>query len=135
MFPLLGIWSDWGLLLLRVIAGIVFVVHGWPKFRKMHETAVSFESMGFKPGKLWGPAVAILEFFGGIALLVGFATELIAALLCVQFIIIIIWKVTKGQKFVSGWEYDLVLLGVVASLIVLGSGMFSLDKLFFSSGL
>ncbi|MBI2888910.1 MAG: DoxX family protein [Candidatus Liptonbacteria bacterium] len=135
MFPLLSIWSDWGILLLRVVFGIVFVVHGWPKIRNWGETAKNFEAMGFRPGNVLGPVVAIVEFFGGIALVVGLWTQLVAALLLLQFVIITIWKLKNGQKFVGGWEYDLVLLAIAALFLVLGAGAFSFDHTLTFGGL
>ncbi|MBM3257445.1 MAG: DoxX family protein [Candidatus Liptonbacteria bacterium] len=131
MFPLLYIWSDWGILILRVFFGAIIVVHGWPKIRNWEETARNFEAMGFKPGNVLGPIVAILEFFGGIALMAGFYTQLIAALLVVQFIVATIWKIKNGQKLVGGWELDLMLLGAAVLFTVLGGGAFSLDHLLF----
>ena len=135
MFPLLSIWSDWGILLLRVVFGIVFVVHGWPKIRNWGETARNFEAMGFRPGNVLGPIVAIVEFFGGIALVVGLWTQLAAAALLLQFILITIWKLKNGQKFVGGWEYDLVLLAIAALFLVLGAGAFSFDHTLTFGGL
>lgn len=135
MFPLLSIWSDWGILLLRVVFGIVFVVHGWPKIRNWGETAKNFEAMGFRPGNVLGPIVAIVEFVGGIALVVGVWTQLVAALLLLQFVIITIWKMKNGQKFVGGWEYDLVLLAIAALFLVLGAGAFSFDHTLTFGGL
>jgi putative oxidoreductase len=128
MFPLLSIWSDWGILVLRVLFGIVLIVHGWPKIRNWAETARNFEAMGFRPGSVLGPLVAILEFFGGLALVLGFATQLVAALLFVQFAVIILWKLKNKEKFVGGWEFDAVLLGVAILLVFLGGGMFALDQ-------
>ncbi len=135
MFPLLSIWSDWGILLLRVVFGIVFVVHGWPKIRNWGETARNFEAMGFRPGNVLGPIVAIVEFFGGIALVVGLWTQLAAAALLLQFILITIWKLKNGQKFVGGWEFDLVLLAIAALFVVLGAGAFSFDHTLTFGGL
>ncbi len=135
MFPLLSIWSDWGILLLRVVFGIVCVVHGWPKIRNWGETAKNFEAMGFRPGNVLGPLVAIAEFFGGIALVVGLWTQLAAAVLLLQFIVITIWKLKNGQKFVGGWEYDLVLLAIAALFLVLGAGAFSFDHTLTFGGL
>lgn len=134
MFPLLTLHSDWGILVLRVFFGIVFVVHGWPKIRNWGETARNFEAMGFRPGKVLGPLVAIVEFFGGLLLLGGLYTQFIAAIFVVQFAVILIWKMKEGKNFVGGWEFDFILLGIAILLLVLGGGEFSLEHLFSLGG-
>ncbi|MBI2623582.1 MAG: DoxX family protein [Candidatus Liptonbacteria bacterium] len=135
MFPLLSIWSDWGILILRVVFGMVCVVHGWPKIRNWAETARNFEAMGFRPGKLLGPLVAIVEFFGGVGLIIGFGTQLIAAALLIQFAVIVLWKLKNREKFAGGWEFDIVLLAIAALFIVLGGGAFALDHTLTFGGL
>ncbi len=131
MFPLLYIWSDWGILLLRIIFALILIVHGWPKIRNWEETGRNFEGMGFRPGKVWGPVVAVVEFFGGSALILGVLTQFVTLLLFVEFIVATIWKMRNQQKFVGGWEFDLLLVGAAALLVVLGGGAFSLDQLLF----
>src|SRR3989338_4932112 len=134
MFPLLGLHSDWGILALRVFFGIVFIVHGWPKVRNWEETARNFEAMGFRPGKVLGPLVAIVEFFGGLLLVGGLYTQLVAALLVVQFAVIMIWKVKERKNLVGGWEFDFILLGVAILFLVRGGGAFSLERMFSLGG-
>jgi putative oxidoreductase len=135
MFPLLSIWSDWGILLLRVVFGLVFIVHGWPKIRNWGETARNFEAMGFRPGRVLSPVVAAVEFFGGIALVAGLWTQFAAVLLLGQLLVILVWKFKNGEKFVGGWEFDLVLLAVAALFFVLGGGAFALDHTLTFGGL
>lgn len=127
MFTFLYGGSDLVIFLLRVFLGAVFIVHGWPKIKDLKQTAQNFEGMGFKPGTFWGPFVAILEFFGGLALLLGFLTQIFALLFAVEFVVITLWKIKSGQKFAGGYEFDLSLLVMSLILLVSGSGLASLD--------
>lgn len=131
MFTLFYIFSNWALLVLRVVFGLIFVVHGWPKIKNLKMTAQNFSAMGFRPGGFWGPLVAVVEFFGGLALILGFYVQVVAALFVVQFLVINIWKIIKRQPFVGGFEFDLLLLAVALALLTLGAGAFSLDRIIF----
>lgn len=125
--PLL-VFSDWALLILRIVVGIIFIAHGWPKFKDLKANAGSFEMMGFKPGILWGTIVAFVEFLGGLALLVGFATQLAALLIAFDMLVAFLWKVQRGQKLVGGFELDLTLMASVLVLATIGAGSLSLDS-------
>src|ERR1700689_3118904 len=102
----LATYSDTAQLILRIAFGALMIAHGWPKLRNLKATAVSFGQMGFKPGALFGGIAAFLEFFGGIAIILGFLTQPIALLFVIQFAVIIVWKITKKMPFVGGWELD-----------------------------
>ena len=73
-----------GILLLRIIVGLAFVVHGWPKIQ--HPASWMTMTMGahaFAPPWLQ-VIVTIVEFFGGIALILGFLTPLVAAAILID---------------------------------------------------
>lgn len=131
MFTFLYIWGDWALLLLRLFLGVVFVIHGWPKVKDLKQTAQNFTAMGFKPGTLWGPLIASLEFFGGLALLLGFATQAFAFLFAIEFVVATLWKIKGGQKFAGGYEFDLALLVMSLVLATSGGGPYAVDEYLF----
>lgn len=118
---------DISILVLRLALGLIFIVHGWPKIRNLSMTAGHFESMGFRPGNLWGTVVALVEFFGGLAVFFGLYTAIGAfGIACVMFIALL-WKMQRGQGLVGGYELDLILLAAAIALTFLGSGIWSLD--------
>ena len=133
MLAMFSFYGGGSLLVLRVFLGAVFVVHGWPKIKNLKATAKGFAGMGFKPGWLFGTIAALLEFFGGIGLVIGFLVVPFAAFLALQFLTITIWKILKKAPFTGagGWELDLVILGGLIALLALGSGSFALDRMFF----
>jgi hypothetical protein len=55
---------------------MVMIYYGWPKIRDLGSNANDFVRMGFKPGMFWGTLIASVEFFGGLAILLGFYAEL-----------------------------------------------------------
>lgn len=119
MFPLLLIYGDWSIFILRLILGIILVVHGWPKIKDIKGVSAWFNSAGFKPGHIWAPIVAVVEFFGGLFLILGILVQPVAFLLAIQFLVICGWKIYTKQKFVGGLELDLILLsGIFVVLTV-----------------
>lgn len=120
-----------GVFALRIVLGVIFIVHGWPKLKNLKQTAAMFNGMGFKPGGFWGTLVALLECAGGLALLLGFYTQVFAVLFALQFATIVVWKIAKGQPFAGGWEFDLLILAALLALALNGGGSYSLDRAFF----
>lgn len=131
MFPLYFLYDMWPVLILRVALGVIFIAHGWPKLRDLKKTAEGFSSMGFRPGRLFGTLAALLEFFGGFAILVGLFTAVFAGLFALEFIVILLWRWFKKMPLVGGWELDLLIFAGVFALFALGGGAFSLDRILF----
>jgi putative oxidoreductase len=131
MYPLYFLYDMLPVLILRIALGAIFIVHGWKKMRDLKQNAKNFEAMGFRPGKLFGTAAALLEFVGGILLLFGLFTTSIAALFILEFAVILIWRWVKRMPFVGGWELDLLILASVIALFSLGAGAYSLDRMIF----
>lgn len=120
-------FDNFGLLILRVIFGLIFIVHGWPKLSNIKKTWVDFDAMGFKPGIFWGTIVAFLETIGGFLLILGLITQLMALLLAFQMIVATVWKLKNKARFVGGYELDIILIAIGIALAVLGPGDTSLD--------
>lgn len=125
MLQLLYIFSDLGLLVLRLTLGIIMLYHGWPKLKNLKNTGNSFEAMGFKPGIFWAFVVAVVEFFGGLALIFGVFVQLVAAFLIIQFLVILVWKTLKHQSFAEK-EFDLLILAVSFLFLTQSGGLLSL---------
>ncbi len=121
--------AAWGPVALRVGAGVVFLVHGYPKLFGPQPGprgfAQSLQARGFAPPLFWAFTVAIAEFVGGIFLLVGLLTRLVALVLAIEFLVIIL-KV-KWPKGFGGWEYDWTLLAMMVALLLTGPGRWALD--------
>ena len=64
--------------ILRVAIGGVLAAEGWSKMMAPMAMTGFVESIGFYPGWLWSPLLAALQFFGGIAVVIGLFTRPIA---------------------------------------------------------
>jgi putative oxidoreductase len=124
-----------GIAVLRSIVGILFMGHGLQKLagwfggHGLENTGAAFESMGLRPGKAHAAAAGTSETVGGALLAGGLLTPLGATLLS-GTMLTAIRKVhlAKGVWASNGgYEYNLVLLGVLFAVTDLGPGDWSLD--------
>lgn len=128
MIQSLLIYSDWTILLLRVVLALIFLAHGWPKIKNLKANAQWFQSVGFRPGVLWGTVAALVEFVGALLLIVGLFTPIVSLLIAGQMTVAALWKIKNGKGLVNGYELDLILAASALLLATLGSGMLSLDN-------
>lgn len=128
LYPLfLGKPAAFGLLFLRVVAGLALMLHGWPKIQH------AFSWMG---PESWAPPflqalAAVAEFGGGIALIAGLLTPIAClAIMCNMLVAIVSVHLAKGDPFVGkGSSYELASLyfSIATMLLCTGPGIFSID--------
>lgn len=127
LFPTFFDYGFFAPLILRLVLGAVFMVHGYPKlFTGFSQTVAFFESVGIRPAKFWVLVVGIIEFFGGIALIFGFAVQPVAMLIAFNMLVAIV-KVKFKQGFAGGYEFDLALLAMALALVLTGAGAYAFD--------
>ncbi len=127
MIESLLMWSSMGPLVLRLVLGLILLVHGWPKLMHENRWEDDVEVMGFAPGWFWGPAVAIVEVVGALMLIAGAFTQIVAILLVIEFAVILC-TVKKGESLVGGYEFELLILAVALALVFMGPGACSVDS-------
>ncbi|SRR5581483_10094302 len=124
-------WS-WGVLPVRLVVGIVFLVHGVQKIVVFGPggTARFLASLGFPAAPVAAVLLIVVETLGGLALILGLRTRWAAGLLAIDMLVAILTVNLRGGFFVPrGVEFPLTLLGACLSLLLLGAGSVSLDHL------
>lgn len=122
-------FGDISLLVIRFVAGLAFMLHGWGKIQN------PFGWMGpdaFAPG-FFQALAAISEFGGGLAWIIGLMTPLASAgIAATMAVALYMHAVMKGDPFVAqgGPSYELAALYfcVALLLIAIGPGRLSLDR-------
>jgi putative oxidoreductase len=123
-----------GLAVLRVAVAAVFINHGRQKLFVYGFAGVTgaFTQMGVPFPGVTGPLIGLLEFFGGIALVMGFLTRLLAAGFVLDMLgAILLVQLNKGF---SGYEFEFLLLGSSLALFLTGPARFSVDALLAGRG-
>lgn len=124
-------YPDLAATLARIALGALFLVHGVPKMRDLKKTMGFVKGTGFPGGAAFALLFSLLEFFGGIALVVGVLTQVVAALFALEMVATTIFAKTKlGKKFVGGWELDILYLTLAVTVALLGPGPLSVDRVF-----
>ena len=129
MFQMLLPYTSFLALFLRVWVGVNFVAHGYPKLGKGRQQTLQWtKSLGV-------PALAtylaiILEFFGGLSLIIGFIVPIVGFFIALEMTGAIFLKKTKMKAPYMGqnsYEIDITYLMLAIALVVLGAGLLSVD--------
>lgn len=110
---------------MRVILGLIFVVHGWMKIQGMDMTVGFFGTLGLPAVVAY--LVAAIEFLGGLAVLLGVFAQCASWLLALVMIGAVV-MVKSGMGLVGGYELDLALLGLAVGVALIGPGKYSLKQ-------
>jgi putative oxidoreductase len=126
----LPISPDVAALVGRLVLGAIFIVHGWPKIKDVRKTQEWVKGTGFPRGETFALLFTLLEFFGGIALILGFLTQAVAFLIFLEMIATTIFSKKKlNKKFILGYELDVGYGTLALVLALLGPGAWSLDRI------
>ena len=124
--------QGWGITALRVVVGIVFLAHGGQKLFVWGFGGVAgfLGQVGIPAPMLAAVVVTLVEFLGGLALLLGLFTRWAAIPLAINMAVAILTVHLRAGFFLpNGYEFALTLLAANVALILLGSGEASLDSL------
>lgn len=120
--------------LVRVWVGANFMAHGYPKVGKGRQQTVQFmKSLGIPAGATY--LAAILEFFGGLFLIIGFIVPIVALFLFIEMIATTILKKVKMKgPYLTGqnpaaYELDITYILLAIVIMVFGAGGLSIDSL------
>ena len=143
MDMIVGTYPSWSLLIVRVALGVIFFAHGAQKVfgcfggPGLKGTIAYFkQAMGIPAGA--AVLAALIECFGGLAMLAGFLVRP-AALGLVIVMLVAVAKVHWTNGFFlnmsmtpgkgHGYEFNLALIGMALAVLVGGAGRYSVDRL------
>ncbi len=123
--------SAYAPLILRVVTGLVFAMHGYQKLQGGLEGVTGFlTSLGFPAASMFAVILIAVELLGGIALILGAFTHLAAKLTSIVAAVAL-FTVHLGNGFFvneGGYEFILLLLASSLALMIMGPGKWSLDE-------
>lgn len=146
IFPSLGpiyqALAPWAEALLRAITGLALIPHAlrntfgfFPttgvRSHNLTELAAQLDHDGWRPGKLWAPAISLTQFIAGPMLALGLFTR-VAAVPIVIFLVVTNferWRVGKYFWNQLGLEYTLMWTIAAIYFLINGGGTISLDHL------
>jgi putative oxidoreductase len=122
-------FQNCGLTVLRIVVGIVFLMHGYQKLFKIGFGGVAgmFGHMGIPLPHVFAVIVTLVEFVGGILLIAGILVRVAAPLIACDMLVAIL-KVHWQHGFFSqngGVEFPLTLLAAAICLTLAGGGSLS----------
>ena len=129
--------------LLRAAVGLALVPHGlrntfgfFPNtgVRALNLTALAkqLDETGYRPGRLWAPAISLTQLVGGPLLALGLFTRPVAAVVLAFLLVSNVERWRVGRYFWNqlGLEYTLMWTIATFYILISGPGPYSLDRLF-----
>ncbi len=137
-------WSAWAMLPLRLIIGFGFMAHGYAKLSKgVDGFADILKTIGVPAPGLAEWATALIEFFGGLAILAGAFVPLVSIpLVIIMFVALFTVHLTFGFSSIKltamtasgpqfgtvGYELNLLYIAGLLTLVLAGASPFSVDR-------
>jgi putative oxidoreductase len=129
--------------LLRIAVGLALVPHGlrntfgfFPntgvRALNLSDLAKQLDATGYRPGKLWAPAISLTQLVGGPLLALGLFTRPVAAVALIFLLVSNVERWRVGRYFWNQLGLEYTLMWTIATFYVLisGPGPYSLDRIF-----
>jgi putative oxidoreductase len=136
--------AGWGLTVLRIAVGLVFIAHGSQKLfgafggSGLSGSADSLAALGLSPAYPIAVVWAVIEFGCGVLLFLGAWTRW-AAIPLALLMAVAVWKMHLPYGFFINWtmapgvghgyEFNLLLIAACVCLSLSGAGELSIDRL------
>src|SRR5699024_1998327 len=127
-----------GLLIARIILGVVLIAHGWQKFNEwtIASTTEAFTGMGVPAAGIAAPIAATIELVGGILILIGLVTRIAAVHVTLQMDGAGIWGGHFGSGIIidgNGWEHVMDMSAVAVIQLAADPGQYAADNFIFQN--
>ncbi|HTC11817.1 MAG TPA: DoxX family protein [Acetobacteraceae bacterium] len=126
--------GDCVILAARVLLVVLFLVFGWRKLTGFEGTVASFTQGGIPMPPVAAVVAVVMEFFGGLALLLGVATRPIALALAVYTLATAFlghpyWAMTGAAQAgaMINFYKNVSIMGGLLLLYVTGAGKYAVD--------
>lgn len=113
---------------MRVLAGGLLIGHGWPKIQAPMGTAEMVAKIGFAPTWFFAPGLAIVEFFGGILLLLGLFTRPVAVAITFVLLVTVYFHWVMLGQGLKGAELSILWAAITAYFAAKGGNQYSVDN-------
>lgn len=114
--------------ILRIVAGIALIAHGYGKVLNPFGAVNMVESIGFVPGVFWSPLLSFSEFGAGVLLVLGLLTRPAAMVALIILLVTIYFHwVLQSQGF-AGSEKSILWAAMMLVIFVRGGGPLSADR-------
>jgi putative oxidoreductase len=140
--PVYQALAPWAEAALRVVVGLWLVPHGlrntlgfFPttgvRAHSIPELAAQLDRDGYRPGKVWAPAISITQLIGGPMFALGLFTRPVALAILLFLLVTNVERYRVGKYFWNqlGLEYTLMWTVATFYFLVHGGGVISLDHL------
>lgn len=130
--------EPFGYPLIRIFTGLVLMPHGaqklfgWFGGYGLEGTGQFFEgTLGMSPGYFWALVAGLIEFFGGLALVLGLLTRPAALAVTIFLVVALTTHLPNGFFWTGGgYEYPLLWAAVAFGIFLRGGNGYSLDRKF-----
>lgn len=123
---------EWGMVPLRAVVALVFLMHGGQKVFDFGVAGVAdmLTKLGFPAATFFAVVLMVIECVGGVAILVGFMTRFAGFVLAVEMLIAIYVARLGGGFFTPyGFEFEMTLCGACLTFALFGAGGVSVDEM------
>lgn len=127
-FPELLTFSSLAPTLLRITLGIFIILLGVNKIKKPHKGIVDFfEALSFKPSNYYIKILSIVEIVMGIALFVGFLTQIAALIVAIITFVSLLITIRHPEAGLEKASLYTLFFIISISLVLTGAGLLAID--------
>ena len=130
MRRLLPLNPNVGLLILRLVLGIIMIVHGYPKLVGFGGTAGYFASAGIPLPTLAAAFATVVEVVGGLLMILGVAADIAGLLFAIDMLGAMLFVHIKNGFSIQngGIEFPLALMAMALTIAFAGPGTLVLGR-------